>query len=340
MPVLRTLQAHYPETPITWVTGRAESALFADLDGIEVIAHDKRSGRRGLQRQLTGRSFDALLLMQVALRAGLAARAVKAPLRIGFDHQRSRDGHGLFINRRIPGAVPGHVIDGFFDFLKPLGITDRVWRWDIPIPPEAINRADQMIDPQRPTLVISPCSSQRFRNYRNWPIANAIAVAQHALQVQGMQVLITGGDSEQEQAYASALEQACQSQVGSADGAASIINLTGQTDLKTLFALIQRSSAVLAPDSGPVHMAIAAGTPAIGLYASSNPARTGPVLGQQWVVNAYPQAIKRRFGCEVSEVRWGQRVRDPKVMELITPNAVIERLDQLLATPVAERLTQ
>lgn len=339
VPVLRTLQAHYPDTPITWITGRAESTLFADLDGIEVISHDKRSGRRGLQSQLKGRSFDVLLLMQVALRASLAARAVKAPLRIGFDRQRSRDGHGLFINSRIPSASPGHVIDGFFDFLKPFGITERVWRWDIPIPAQAKERASRIIDQQRPTLVISPCSSQRFRNYRNWPVANAIAVAEHALRARGMQVLITGGNSEQERAYAAAIEQALQPQAKSGDAAPSIVNLTGQTDLKTLFALIQQSSAVLAPDSGPVHMAIAAGTPAIGLYASSNPARTGPVLGQQWVVNAYPQAIKQRFGCEVSEVRWGQRVRDPKIMELITPSAVIEKLERLLATPVAERLT-
>ncbi|MDR9406660.1 MAG: glycosyltransferase family 9 protein [Spiribacter sp.] len=331
VPVLRTLQAHYPDTELTWVTGRTEATLFGDLDGIEVIAHDKRLGRRGLERQLKGRSFDALWLMQVALRAGLASRAVQSSWRLGFDRNRSRDGHGFFVNDRIPSAPPGHVIDGFFDFLKPLGLTERVWRWDIPIPAQASARARQLIDTDRPTLLMSPCSSQRLRNYRNWPVANAIALVKHAIEVQGMQVIVTGGGSQKETAYAQALEQACP-QPGA------LINLTGRTDLKTLFALIQRSTVVLAPDSGPVHMAIAAGTPAIGLYATSNPARTGPVLGKRWVVDAYPQAVKAQFGCAVSDVRWGQRVRDPNAMALITPSAVIERLDALLATPAAERL--
>lgn len=338
VPVIRTLQTAFPDTHLTWILGAAEASLFQDLDGVEIIAHNKKAGRRGLARQLAGRSFDVLMLMQVALRAGLASRAVKAPCRLGFDQTRSRDGHRLFINARIPDASPGHVIDGFFDFLKPLSLTDPVMRWDIPIPARARRHAQQLID-DRPVLIISPCSSQRLRNYRNWRLERYVALARHAIEVHAMQVMITGAPGAESVRYAEAIEQACAGLSTPANSAQPVTNLVGQTDLKTLFALIDQATAVVAPDSGPVHLAAAAGTPAIGLYATSNPDRTGPVRGQRWVVNAYPQAVRQAFGCDVDSIPWGKRVRDPAAMDFIEVNAVTDQLDRLLATPPAERLS-
>ncbi len=316
------------------MVGRTEAALFDDLDGVEIITHDKQSGARGLRQQLKGREFDALLLMQVALRAGLASRAVRAPVRLGFDRSRARDGHGLWINQRIAADGPGHVIDGFFGFARALGINERVMRWDIPIPTASAEQAARYANGQ-PSLVISPCSSQRKRNYRDWPVARYIDVARHAAQTHGLRIVITGAGHAKEMDYAEAMVRELKAQ-----GVTSVVNVVGRTDVKTLFALIAQASAVIAPDSGPVHMAVAAGTPVIGLYAGSNPERTGPVCGQQWVVNAYPKAVRQAFGCAVEQVRWGRRVRTPDVMDWITSAQVIERLDTLLATPKAERLAQ
>jgi len=332
VPVVRTLQTFLPQTQISWVIGRTEAQLLSGLDGVELIVHDKRQGPLALRRQLAGRQFDLLMLMQVALRAGLAASMVKAPVRLGFDPDRSRDFHGLFINQRISADGPGHVIDGFFGFCEALGIADRVMRWDIPIPEEAENKARSLLSHDQPTLLISPCSSQRARNYRNWPIDHYVALATHAAKTHDMHAVITGGGTAVENEYGQAIQSELEKR-----GIAST-NLVGQTDLKTLFALISRSAVVLAPDSGPVHMAVAAGTPAIGLYASSNPDRTGPVRGRQWVVNAYPQAVRKVLGREVDEIKWGRRVRDPAVMTLITPEQVIERLDQLLDVPESQRM--
>ena len=355
VPIVRTLQAHLPETSITWVMGRVEANLLGDLDGVEVITHAKKSGTGTLHRRLNGRDFDALLLMQVALRAGLASRAVRAPVRIGFDRARSRDGHRFFVNHRIAKARPGHVIDGFFGFCEALGIQERCLRWDIPISDMARERAqawlaeleasvcgESVADAAReamPVLLISPCSSSRFRNFRNWSAECYAEVARHAASVHGMRVILTGGGSRLEQDYAARIIEAVGH--GSREKVpVPILDLVGRTDLQTLFALIERSTAVLAPDSGPVHMAVAAGTPAIGLYASSNPERTGPVLGRRWVVNAYPDAVEQSLGCRVSEVRWGRRVRDPHAMALIKPEHVIARLDELMATPPSQRLRQ
>ncbi len=67
------------------------------------------------------RKFDALLHMQVAFRANLAAACIPAKLKIGYDKARSKDLHSLFINRRIAPAPHQHVRDCLASFLEPLG---------------------------------------------------------------------------------------------------------------------------------------------------------------------------------------------------------------------------
>jgi heptosyltransferase I len=74
-------------------------------------------------------------------------------------------------------------------------------------------------------------------------------------------------------------------------------------------------------------MATAAGTPVIGLYATSNPDRTGPYLSRDLCVNRYPDAVKRYLGKRVADLRWGQRVRHPEAMELITIDDVIGKVN-------------
>ena len=334
VPVVRSLQEAWPRTRLTWIIGRTEASLLGDLDGVECITYDKKAGatgRRAVAGALAGRRFDALLLMQVALRAGWLSRVVEAPLRLGFDRRRSRDFHGLFVNRRIAPRPRAHVMDGFFDFLTALGLERRSLRWDIPLPGPALERAAGLIPEKAPALVISPCSSQRFNNFRNWPVDAYLALARHAHECHGMRVLVTGGPSEEERRYGQAI--AAQAEVP-------VTNLVGETSLKELLAILGRATVVVCPDSGPAHMAVAAGTPVIGLYATSNPDRSGPYLGRRWVVNRYPDAVRARWGVGVDDVPWGRRVRKPDAMSLITVADVTGRLDTLMATPAAERLQQ
>ena len=108
------------------------------------------------------------------------------------------------------------------------------------------------------------------------------------------------------------------------------MNLIGRTTLKQLLAILDRADLLICPDSGPAHMATAVGTPVIGLYATSNRHRTGPYFSQDLVVDRYPEAVQREFGVPVSQLRWGQRVRDPDAMDLIRVEDVIAKVDQVL----------
>lgn len=329
LPVVRTLQDHWPETHITWIIGKLEHSLLDGITGIEFLPFDKRAGIaavRDVKRQLDGHRFDALLHMQVALRASILSLGVRADVRIGFDRSRAKDWQWLFTNRRIAAREHEHVMDGLYGFVDALGIPRGKPRWDIPINEKDAHFAAQVIPAGQRTLAISPCSSQRARNFRNWPVSRFIDVARHAINSHGMAVIVTGGRSELEHEYAgqiSAAVPAC-------------TNLVGSTSLKQLHALLGRATVLVSPDSGPVHMANAAGTPVIGLYATSNPERTGPYLHREWTVNRYPDAVRKFLGKEPGEVSWGKRVRHPAAMDLVTVADVCEKLDRLMTARTSD----
>lgn len=84
-----------------------------------------------------------------------------------------------------------------------------------------------------------------------------------------------------------------------------VIDAIGGTSLKGLLAMIDRAVAVIAPDSGPVHMGNALDTPVIGLYATTNPERAAPYCWQHLVVNRYPDAVKTYLHKQMDEINWG-----------------------------------
>ena len=77
-------------------------------------------------------------------------------------------------------------------------------------------------------------------------------------------------------------------------------------------------------------MGTTVGTPVIGLYAASNPLRSGPYLSLDHTVNNYPQALKEARGVEVDDARWGTRVRSAAAMDSITIDQVTAKLDAIL----------
>lgn len=325
LPVVRTLQAAWPATRITWIIGKLEASLVGDIPGIEFIIFDKSKGLgayTALHRELKGRRFNLLLHMQMSLRASMASLAVKAPVRLGFDRQRAHDFQWLFTNKRIWYKPRQHVMDSLFGFSEALGIAEHRLRWDIPVPDEARAFAKEQIPDGTGALIISPCANPRFRNWRSWQPEYYAAVAEHAAHKHGLKVLVTGSPSEIEQAYGERI---------TALSKAPVTNLVGKTSLKQLMGLLGRGTVLVSPDSGPVHMGTAAGLPVIGLYATTNPDRAGPYMSQRWRVDRYPDALAR-FNHETPDAAsWGTRVRDPAAMDCIAVADVTGKLDELMA---------
>jgi heptosyltransferase I len=332
LPVVRTLQRAWPQTRLTWIIGKTEASLMSGIDGVELVVLDKAAGPGGfleVRRRLAGRRFDLLLMMHASMRANLVSLMIGADVRLGFDRARARDYQWLFSNARVAARGGEHVMDGLFGFAEALGVRERALRWDIPVAEDDRAFAERCIPSGQRAVVISPCSSQRFRNYRNWSIENYAAVAGHAARAHRSSVVLTGGPTALERRYAEGICNLTR------DGRP--LNLVGKTTLKQLLALLDRAELLICPDSGPAHMATAVGTPVIGLYATSNRMRTGPYLSQRWVVDHYPDAVRKEFGVAVDRLPWGARVRDPDAMALIKVEEVTARLDQILTSIKQEK---
>lgn len=323
LPVVHTLQAQWPDIQISWIIGKLEHRLVGAMPGVEFLPYDKKGGWqawRALRRQLSGRVFDALLLMQLSARANLLSTAVRARRRIGFDRGRSKEGHSLFINERIAPASGGHVLDSLMQFPAALGATEPQWDWTLPSSDADRAWAAEQLAGHGPFAVISPASSHPRRN---WRAQHYAALADHLSQRHGLHIVLSGGPSEAERTLgaqiAAAMTRPCQ-------------DLTGRDTLPQFIALLRQARLLVSPDSGPAHMAAIAGTPVLGLYAATDPMRSGPYGWREHCVNAYPEAARRFLGKDAGELRWGTKIEQDGVMDLITPAMAIEAADKLLFT--------
>jgi heptosyltransferase I len=324
--MVRALQRAWPGCRITWIIGRVEAKLLSLLPEVEFLSVDKRRAAAEfarLRRELRARRFDVLLHMQVSLRASLVSTLVRAPIRVGFDRARARELQWLFTNRRIAARCREHVLDSFWGFTEALGIPDRRLEWNLPLPPEALEYAAQIVPDARPTLLISPCSSHPLRNWRAEYYAQ---VADHAVSRWGMRVVLCGGSSDLERGMGERIL---------AHASQHPVNQIGRDTLPQMLALLAASTVLLTPDSGPAHMAAMVDTPVIGLYAATNPARSGPYLSRQWCVDRFADAARTFMGREPGALPWWVKIEKPGVMDLIRPEEVIQRLDQFMQSRVA-----
>jgi heptosyltransferase I len=322
VPIVRAIQKAWPDTKLTWVIGKIEHELLSGLEGVEFIVLDKNRGFKGyfdVLSQVRHRNFDLVLHMHASMRANLVSLMIPSKVRLGFDRRRARDYQWYFCNEHISFIPRQHVMEGLFEFVKSLNINSKELVWNIPISPEDRAFALKYINESEPTLLISPCSGQRLRNFRNWEVEHYEKIVNYVSSQYGAKTILTGGSTKLEQKYGEHISNNCQGR---------IINLIGKTTLKQLLALLERTTVLLCPDSGPAHMATAVGTPVVGLYATSNKSRTGPYKSQHLVVDKYPEALKKELNATVSKVKWGKRIRNPRAMNLITVPDVIDKLSK------------
>lgn len=330
VPLLRRLQAAWPATRYTWLIGRVEARLMSLLPDVEFITVDKRAdaaGRRALAEQLRGSEFDVLLHLQLAMRASLLSRHVRAPVKLGFDLRRARELQWLFTNRRIEPRANEHVADSFQGFADALGVPRAPLDFALPVTPDGDAYARSLVADGARVLVVSPCSSHRLRN---WLPERYAAVIDAAARDHGLATILCGGPSPVEREMADAIL---------ARVTVPVTDQTGRDTLPQLYALLTRATVLLAPDSGPAHMGTAAGIPVIGLYAPTDPRRSGPYHSREWCVDRHAEAARRFRGREADALPWTRKIEEPGVMALIGVDDVRERLAALAAAGLLKSRT-
>ncbi|WP_261904099.1 glycosyltransferase family 9 protein [Vibrio fortis] len=332
---VQAIQAHWPQTKITWITGKLEAQLLAAIEGIEVLIFDKNAGFEGyntLWKQLRGREFDALLHMQYALRASFATLGIKAKYKLGFSSDRSQDFQTLFTNVKVPSPSSLHVADGLMAFAHQIGVPQSKLTWSLSYSEQDAHWAETKISEtkisetklsktqrqaDKPNLLLVPGASKA---YKNWNAEGYVDVINHARE-KGWNVILAGSPAKVEVDLAeriqSLLTEPC-------------LNLVGESSIMQMLALIDKVEMVIAPDTGPAHMASAMQTPIIGLYAHHNPIRVGPYNYLKYAVSVYEETIFAETGKTSQELSWRTRAKDEKAMNRITSDRVMVMFDQVI----------
>ena len=323
--VIENIQRSSPKTKITWIIGKTEYQLFKDIKGVEFIVADKKkifASFFKIKKKLRGRCFDALLNMHASMSANLISLAIQAKKKVGFDKDRARDLQNFFCNEYIQPIKNQHVVDGMLEFTKYLNLDSNAKWTPLILEPEE-DFAREHIHSNKITCLISPCSSQRYGNQynRSWSINNFAELIKFLINLENLRVIITGGNSPPEQLYSKELDALFGND---------ILNLIGKTSIREMAALIKYSDFIISPDSGPAHIATIMGKPVIGLYAMSNPKRSGPYNSDGWLINKYDQALKAFMDKSPTEVKFGQKIKQPEAMDLIKTRDVIEKIELLI----------
>ena len=314
MPVATSLRRAWPETRIHWVIQPAGHGLVGPHPAVdEFLLFDRSRGVGGFgdfRRQISNRHFDLAIGLQVYMKAGLLTGLLPSRRKLGFDRVRARDLNWLFTNERIPAHPPQHVQDQYFEFLDYLGVpVCREWEFGF----SEQEREDQsrFFDRiEKPPLAVV---LRTTRPGKNWPLdryARALEIAETDL---GLQPVLIGSRAPAEAAAADELIRLTRARP---------INAL-KNDLRRLAWILDGARFALSPDTGPIHIATALGTPTVSLFGYTDPKRVGPYRRfQDLVIDRYTRP---------GEVTPSMEFR-PDNMERITVEDVAERLEHAMRT--------
>ena len=296
LPVINALKRDAPGRIITWVLQPGPASLVAGHPSIDdiVIFHRDRGLRayRDVTRELRSRRFDLLIDLQVYLKAGLVTAFSGAPVRLGFDRRRARDANFLFANRHIPAHPFQHVQDQYLEFLDYLRVPAKPLEWGLgPWDHERKWQRDFVasVGSQYAAIVVGSSKPEKDWIPERWAQVCDILQEQH-----GLMAVLVGADSHRERDSAARITAAAKHAPIDALG----------SGLRRLVSILDSSSVVIAPDTGPLHISVALGRPVISLIGYTDPRRTGPYHRfEDLVIDAYhdsgekaPITMKARSG--------------------------------------------
>jgi heptosyltransferase I len=268
LPVVNALKRANPSCRISWILQPGPASLIANHPAVdEIIIFDRKLGFGGfldLRRKLARRRWDLLLNLQVYLKAGIITLLVEADRKLGFDRSRARDMNWLFTNLKIPRRPIQHVQDQYFEFLEALGVSPTPLKWDLgPTEEERVWQREfvERVDGEYAAIVVATSKAEK-----DWFPDRWAAIIDHLWNQYGVKSVLVGGTTERELEAREAIMSQAQHKPIDALG----------SGLRNLVSIVDASSLVISPDTGPLHIAVALNKPVISLIGYTNPRRTGP----------------------------------------------------------------
>lgn len=322
LPLIYVLRRHLPKVKLHWIIGRPFFSLVQGLEDVNFIVLDKPKSLGDYWKcyqKLKSYPFDVLLVPQATLRSNILCFLIKAKIKYGYGKLHSRDLQSFFVNRAV-AAKSEHLVESFLRFAEPFGILNRNIEWGLPIEEKDYGWAKAQLSRCAAVcwLAICPATS---KEERNWFSDRYASVVNQLIEKRwDFNVVLVGGSSAVERQMAEEINHQLIKPA---------LNLVEKSSLKQLAALLSEVDVLLSPDTGPLHIAQAVGTPVVGLYAVAPSEKTGPFFSQRWVINKFPQAVKAILHKDPSKITWHERVHSREAMALITVDEVRDKLEEL-----------
>ncbi|MGQ0537681.1 MAG: glycosyltransferase family 9 protein [Gemmatimonadaceae bacterium] len=311
LPVVCALKRHAPGCHITWILQPGPATLVRGHDAVDEILLFQRSrglaGFADIRRRLSGRRFSLVLNLQVYFKAGIITSFIRAPVKLGFDRARARDVNWVFTTHRIPARPIQHVQDQYFEFLHHLAVSHDPVEWRLgPWEEERVWQREFFAQFDRPVVPIVVATSKPDKD---WLPQRWAAVCDALVADFGLQPVLVGGTTAREEHAARIIQETARHKPVSALG----------SGLRRLVGILDGAALVLSPDTGPLHMSVALGTPVVSLIGFSNPRRVGPYRSfQDLVIDAYGEPGEDYVATMQSR---------PGRMERISVNDVLDRVE-------------
>ena len=313
LPLAQRLRAGWPRTRIIWAVEPAAASLLEAHPAVdETIVFRRGGGWPALTEMLHALRDsrpDVALDLQRHFKSGLFGWASRAPRRIGFHWDNSREGNWFFNTETIePVQTFTLKLTHFQRFADRLGVAPA---------PVTFGLSATAAERQRVATLLADAGERLAVLYvgSTWPsrqwLPAATAELCQRLRGRGLGIVLVGGPDDA--AFAEAVQDA---------GGGPLINLVGRTALRDVIAVMERAAVAVGPDTGPMHIATAVGAPVVALFGATSPRRSGPWGWDEYVIRGDAPCVP----CYLPRCPIGQLC-----MQSITPAMVIERVERAMA---------
>ncbi|HOW42072.1 MAG TPA: lipopolysaccharide heptosyltransferase II [Candidatus Omnitrophota bacterium] len=311
--VLRNIKYNFPDAHIACIIPpRCQAVLAGNPHLDEIILFDEQGrekslwGKIAFSLALRKKRFDTAFLLHRSFSRALIVAAAGIAQRVGYYTSK----RGWLLSRRIiaPDLLRVHRIDYYLGVIAGAGLEIKDRHTEFFIASRDAEYAQRFLREQglERSGVLAAINPGGNWAPKRWAKEYWAQLAERLISECGMQVIITGG--EQDASLAGQIQQLM--------GAGRVISACGKLSLGQFAALCKRLRLFISADSGPLHIANAAGAVRIiALFGPTAPLLTGPYPADR--VSVLQEAV----GCTIPCYRVD--CNDHRCMNAITPEKVM-----------------
>jgi 3-deoxy-D-manno-octulosonic-acid transferase/heptosyltransferase-1 len=325
LPALNAIRKHYPHARITWLVEEEAAGLITGHSALDRVIVSRRKrwakgilGRRSLKtikesyrfvRELKDTRYDLIIDFHGLLKSGLLIGLSKGKRKVGFGKgMEHAECSYLFLNELVPAVdMDAHAVTKNMMLIRALGIPADEIEYRLPVSEQDRRLAADLLvrcgdEGSKPLVAINPVARWATKL---WSHAKFAELADRLVAEHDALIVFTGSQSDREVIARIGSLMRCKA-----------TNLAGETTLKFLAALYEKTEVAIVTDTGPMHLAAAVGTPVVALFGPTAPWRTGPFGSGHQVI---------RIDLECSPC-FKRRCPSLEFMEKISVDQVLDRI--------------